>query len=69
MLSGKEDGDPDDPSNYVGGVIYQYQVEFDMPPAGDDGVYVPTRQYEAGIPPWIPTSTGTAGLKSCGWAL
>ncbi len=48
MLSGKEDGDPDDPSNYVGGVIYQYQVEFDMPPAGDDGVYVPTRQYEGG---------------------
>ena len=48
MLSGKEDGDPDDPSNYVGGVIYEYQVEFDMPPAGDDGVYVPTRQYEGG---------------------
>ena len=48
MLSGKEDGDPDDPSNYVGGMIYEYQVEFDMPPAGDDGVYVPTRQYEGG---------------------
>ena len=48
MLSGKEDGDPDDPNHYVGGVIYQYQVEFDMPPAGNDGVYVPTRQYEGG---------------------
>lgn len=29
-------------------MIYEYQVEFDMPPAGDDGVYVPTRQYEGG---------------------
>ncbi len=50
MLSGKENGDPDDPNNYVGGVIYEYQVEFDTPPAGGDGVYVPTRQYEGDDP-------------------
>ena len=59
MLSGKENEDPNDPSNYVGGAIYEYQVEFQAPPAGDGGAaYVPTRQY-AGADRTVDSNIGT----------
>ncbi len=58
LLSGKENADPDDPNNYVGGAIYEYQVEFQAPPAGNGGAYVPTRRY-AGTDDTVDSNIGT----------